>query len=327
MAESSYNMLDLVNTALAAYQTYHNTRPVDFKNPGMTPEQQQLYGLFFKSLTNPALANNAGDVSNYGRSILGGYGNLGWQSPKTTTGEVGYGGHAPVNFDWSKLPSGAGGGTAQQPPPAPGGGAPTNGVAGDPFGHLSAPAGSPGDPFAGLPYGQGGGSGGGLADFFNQHPGILANGVSGAAGILASMLGIPAGVASMLVSKFLQSRGQATPPQALPALKHNDVSAANLEPGGRDFFDFYRGRYQLGIDGHPIYQTTPQQLSGQVFLHGQSNALGNNGIGTPEGQGIPQAGFGYGLNYDDFYGGGGDPSWNSPNYGSPFGRGHVGQRA
>jgi hypothetical protein len=311
MADSSSYTLDLINTALAAYQTYHNTRPVDFKNPGLTPEQQQLYGLFFKSLTNPTLANNAGDVSNYGRSILGGYSNLGWQAPKTTTGEVGYGGHAPVNFDWSKLPGGGGGGMAPQAPSAPGVGAPTSGVVGDPFGHLSAPAGSPGDPFTGLPYGQGGGGGGGLADFFNQHPGILAGGVSGAAGILASMLGIPAGVASMLVAKYLQSHGQAPPP--LP-IKHNDVSADNLRPAG------------MPPPREQLPGRTDAQRSGDAFINSQNIGLGSSGWMAPEGQGQMQPGFGNGLTYNAFYGSNGDPSWNAPNYGSPFGRGGRGQR-
>lgn len=105
--------IDWAKLALGAYNSYENSRDPKFKDPGMTPEQRQLYSLYFASLTNPSLANNASVASNAGQSMLTKYMSApGWQSPAMFgAGGSGYPGTGQrPNFSWS-APSGSSGAT------------------------------------------------------------------------------------------------------------------------------------------------------------------------------------------------------------------------
>lgn len=64
--------------------------------------------MYMGSMNNPALKDNAKMVNERAGTILGGYGDLGWQSPKTFSGDVGYKGtRSPFQ------------GMATAPPPKP----------------------------------------------------------------------------------------------------------------------------------------------------------------------------------------------------------------
>lgn len=201
-------------------------------------------------------------------------------------------------------------------------GAPTNGAPGDPFGHMTAPAGSQGDPFGGWP----GPSNTAHNVTWEDIKVLGPQAISAANAIISATPGIALSAVYNLVRKILGNANDS---------KGGDqygLTGDNPKVPSRQQTDWLNDPQtkQLSIDGHPIYQATPQQLAGQTFLSSQMRGMQGNGTGTPEGQGIGQPGFGYGLDYGSFHNGnddGGDPSWNAPNQGSPFRRGLVGQRA
>lgn len=98
------------------------TRDPKFSAPPLTPEQKQLWNLYLKTLTNPAFDNAAG-VAGMGKQILGGYQNLGWDAPTTSTGQTGYkGSQTPFNANWSASPPGGPTFDPTLPPSPPSGG-------------------------------------------------------------------------------------------------------------------------------------------------------------------------------------------------------------
>lgn len=107
------------------YGMYKDNQPPKFANQPLSPEQKQLYELYYKSLMNPALKDNAAKVSGMGADILAGYKNLSWQSPATFSGQKGYSGSStPFQYAPSQAaPSG--------PPPAVGRGGGLTGGARD----------------------------------------------------------------------------------------------------------------------------------------------------------------------------------------------------
>lgn len=106
-ANAYQNWLNAAGLGLAAYQTYRNSQPPRFKDPGLTPEQKRLSDLYFQSLTNPAMANNASHVTDVSNSILNGYmqgdgKGLQWSMPQTFSGQNG---GAPVRQAWPAQPN------------------------------------------------------------------------------------------------------------------------------------------------------------------------------------------------------------------------------
>lgn len=104
-----------------------------FQNTPLTPEQKQLFDRYMTSLDNPATKNNTADISALANSNLQRLSGLSWQSPKTFSGSVGYGG-SPAGTAFNPQ-------SATPPPPAtlgpsvlppsPFGGSPGNGPASD----------------------------------------------------------------------------------------------------------------------------------------------------------------------------------------------------
>lgn len=87
---SSSDWIDWARLALGAYSSL---KKPEYKQTPLSPEQRQLYQLYLNSLMNPALKDNAAKVSTGADKILGGYGNVTWNSPKTFSGEYGYRGN------------------------------------------------------------------------------------------------------------------------------------------------------------------------------------------------------------------------------------------
>jgi len=185
-------------------------------------------------------------------------------------------------------------------------GNPNDGVTGDPFGHMGAPAGTSGDPFGNLP------------DQTNSK--TISNwddikSLGSAAFNFAMSLnsaGMPFGAIVATIKRVFADQ--------LPTPKPNDVSADNLRPSGIVFPP------EQTMPREHIPDQTNAQRSGNAFINSQNIGLGNLGWTAPEGQGQNQPGFGYGLPYNAFYGGDGSSEWNAPNPSSPFRRSSVGQK-
>jgi len=316
-------MPTILDWAKFIMQVRESQRHGNFVMPPLTPEQKAMWDRVNRMLDNtpsqtaytPILAYDLGHPATLDINAL-------------KRGDVGFTPGQHMSYeDLSKIISGAAKPSGTTPPPTStptSAGAPTNGVAGDPFGHMTSPAGSSGDPFGNWPDPSGTAHNVTWDDIKRYGP----QAVNAVNAIISATPGMALTAAWNLAKRALHIGDENKEVPTLP-LRHNDVSGGTLEPNGQSFGSFYGPmRYRLSIDGHPILQTTPQQLAGQTFLSNQMRGLQNNGAGTPEGQGIGQPGFGYGLNYDDFYGGNGDPSARigAPGYGTPFGRGGSGQR-
>lgn len=84
------NWLDWARLGLAAYQA---TKKPSFANQPLSPEERKLYDLYYSTLMNPALKNNAAGVNATANQITEGYKDLRWQAPTLRNGQVaGYGG-------------------------------------------------------------------------------------------------------------------------------------------------------------------------------------------------------------------------------------------
>lgn len=134
---------------LALLEQSQNSK-TKFKNVPMSPEQKQLYDYAFDRIK--ALPNTTAALAPYATSRALTSNPLDIAALKR--GEVGYTPTGTMDRPPANLAGILGGGTGSgSTPTSPGGtsaGAPTTGVAGDPFGHLTSPAGSTGDPFGGM---------------------------------------------------------------------------------------------------------------------------------------------------------------------------------
>lgn len=83
---------DWIRLGLAYKQYQDAKKPPKFAETPLSPEQRKLLEMYMGSMSNPALKDNAAKVDSRAEAILGSYSNLGWQSPKTFNGEVGYAG-------------------------------------------------------------------------------------------------------------------------------------------------------------------------------------------------------------------------------------------
>lgn len=136
MSQNDLYLIQLIEAAKAQHDASHPK----FTQEPMTPQQQKIWDIYYKSLTDPAFAGNAHLVNAIATGVAQ-QGPPSWTSPKTSTGEVGYGGRPPV--DWKSILASYG------TPGAGGGGAAAGGTSGSipalPGGG-SGPAGSFGSP-------------------------------------------------------------------------------------------------------------------------------------------------------------------------------------
>lgn len=152
--------------ALGAYNTFKTPQ---YKQTPLSPEMSSLYQHYISAFDNPATKYNAGLASDLARSEIPRLGpTMPWN--RSNVFNMAFMGLTPptkpdtgANTDYyknliaSSMANQAG--AQQQPATAPPGGLPPvnsgpGDIAGDPFGHLSAPAGSENDPFAKLPTGM-----------------------------------------------------------------------------------------------------------------------------------------------------------------------------
>lgn len=91
-SNSSSSYYDWIRLGLAFKQYQDSKKAPQFAAQPMSPEQKAVLEKYMAALDNPALKNNAANVNARASTILGGYQNLGWQSPKTFSGDVGYAG-------------------------------------------------------------------------------------------------------------------------------------------------------------------------------------------------------------------------------------------
>lgn len=179
----------IINAALAVYGIKQGQKTPNFYTVPPTPEEA------WRTDATKSLYSTA---SGFTDQYLKGLGNLNpdWQMPNSTTGNPAFMGGVKVpQIDFSKVPSlnGASGASpTPQTPAAPGGpsGSSGSGVPGDPFGHMGAPAGSAGDPFADLPTGTTPDQRDGLgtaAQWMQQHPDIVK---LGTAAVIAAMTAV-----------------------------------------------------------------------------------------------------------------------------------------
>lgn len=271
---------DWLGLALQLYGAHQASKPGQFVQVPQSPEQkaanQRVLGFIDNSPTRNMLGGMLSQRLNQNEDYhLPTYGQANYQP---------FSGHTK-NYDLSKIF-----GSAGPPPPTdttPPGPTGTAG-GGDPFGHATAPGGSPGDPFANWPAPGSGGPGGGGLDAISQwisdHPGIAKLGVSVLAGAIGSAFGIPFALAAGIANKFL-GKGKPPPDDILP-IRHNDVSAGNLAPAG--------GRTAVP---DPTYQ----QQSGAQFIGSQEYNLasGHNQL-APDRLGGNRDLFG-GGGYNGFY--------------------------
>lgn len=89
---SGTSWYDWVRLGLAAKQYQDSKKAPKYASTPLSPEQKALLEMYMGSMGNPALKDNAANVNARASTILGGYNNLGWQSPKTFGGAVGYAG-------------------------------------------------------------------------------------------------------------------------------------------------------------------------------------------------------------------------------------------
>lgn len=110
-SSSSMSWYDVARLALAAKQYQDSKKAPKFAETPLSPEQKKLLEMYMGSMGNPALKDNAANVNERAGTILSGYDNLGWKSPTTFSGDVGYGG---TRSPFAPKP----GQSAATPPPA-----------------------------------------------------------------------------------------------------------------------------------------------------------------------------------------------------------------
>lgn len=91
---SSMTASDWLDAAKFAYGWYRDRNPPkpEFENVPLSPEQQQIYQIYISSMLNPSTLNNATELNQMARQMMGGLSNMRYQSPRTFSGDVGYGG-------------------------------------------------------------------------------------------------------------------------------------------------------------------------------------------------------------------------------------------
>jgi hypothetical protein len=220
--------------------------------------------------------------SGYAKQFIEGTSNLN-PDYKLNTSEVGnpafMGGiHVPT-FDVSKLNFPSSGATAPTTTPNRGqtgeGSGPT-GVTGDPFGHVTSPAGGPGDPFAGWPDASPTAHNVTWADIQKYGP----EAVKYATSLLNG--GMPLAAIVGIVAKMF-GHGQTLP-------VHDLSGKVDLTPAG-------------GPPARtPVTPPTGAQQAGGAFINNQNAGLATDPGQLPPGPGSP--GFGWGIDYNKFQGGG-----------------------
>lgn len=119
----------LTNMLMSAYQTHANANPNQTPQK-MTPEQKQIYDIYYKSLINPAFQGNAALVNKVATGVVSG-GPPHWTPLKTSTGLTGY--DAKPAFDWGGYLGAPGGASGPAPvTPNPAGGTATSPASGVP---------------------------------------------------------------------------------------------------------------------------------------------------------------------------------------------------
>jgi hypothetical protein len=106
---------DYIDWARLGLQYYQSQKQPKFKTPPLTPEQKQVWDLYYQSLQNPAIKNNAANVQGMSSQILQGYQNMSWNAPKTIQNRGGVN-PGPAGYAGSR--------TSFTPPPAMGSQAP-----------------------------------------------------------------------------------------------------------------------------------------------------------------------------------------------------------
>lgn len=113
-SSSGMGWYDVARLALAAKQYQDSKKAPKFAETPLSPEQKAILQMYMGSMGNPALKDNAAKVNSRADTILSGYDNLGWQSPKTFSGDVGYGG---TRSPFAPKPGQSAGATAGATPP------------------------------------------------------------------------------------------------------------------------------------------------------------------------------------------------------------------
>jgi hypothetical protein len=213
------------------------------------------------------------------------------------------GGYTVPKIDFSKLPNlfkqGVGNGSSAAPTPtgSAGNGAsdPTTGIPNygrpDPFANLPA-AGNGGIPTSGP---SNGGDPSGVYDkavnYLQGHPSLVDNLLKGGGTALFAALGLPSLAGTVLGHLIFNAIQKHFGNDDTLPIRHNDLSPDVLTPSNlRD----------------------PNQQTPITYRDRDPSGMWNwnSGLGAgymqPEGLGMGQPGFGYGMTYDSFYGGGDD---------------------
>lgn len=268
---SSFDWGSLFNAAAAILGAHQSQQTPNFYTAPLTPNEQW---------TTDAKKNLFDYSSAYADQYLRGLGNLN-PDYKLNTDAVGnpafMGGVKVPVVDWSKMPARPSSGATTATPPKPpmaDQGSPNDGIAGDPFGSIAAPAGSSGDPFGDWP------TPGSQATSNTTWDDIKKFGPQAIA-LATSFLG--QGIPLMAIYNFIKSK-----------FGGGNQYTGNPNPTGAKW-------NALTPEGNIREKVNPGFASGAAagFNSGQENRLANDpNQMAPERLGGGQ-GFGYGMRYDD----------------------------